>query len=140
MWSTKLLIIFLTPSLKNPQKPPRPIRTAKKFAQSENSPYLCIRQSPIRRSSADPKDRREPNRLKGVMLEWLKRHAWKACIRQKRIASSNLAHSATNFLREGMSITDIPFILLVMRNKCVIPTTALQKSAKICLIFSKNMG
>ena len=28
------------------------------------------------------------------MLEWLKRHAWKACIRQKRIASSNLAHSA----------------------------------------------
>ena len=31
---------------------------------------------------------------RGVMLEWLKRHAWKACIRQKRIASSNLAHSA----------------------------------------------
>ena len=30
----------------------------------------------------------------GEMLEWLKRHAWKACIRQKRIASSNLAHSA----------------------------------------------
>lgn len=30
----------------------------------------------------------------GVMLEWLKRHAWKACMRQKRIASSNLAHSA----------------------------------------------
>ena len=32
----------------------------------------------------------------GAMLEWLKRHAWKACIRQKRIASSNLAHSASN--------------------------------------------
>ncbi len=30
----------------------------------------------------------------GVMLEWLKRHAWKACIRQKRIPSSNLGHSA----------------------------------------------
>ena len=28
------------------------------------------------------------------MLEWLKRHAWKACIRQKRIPSSNLGHSA----------------------------------------------
>lgn len=32
--------------------------------------------------------------MQGEMLEWLKRHAWKACIRQKRIASSNLAHSA----------------------------------------------
>ena len=28
------------------------------------------------------------------MLEWLKRHAWKACIRQKRIPSSNLGLSA----------------------------------------------
>ena len=30
----------------------------------------------------------------GEMLEWLKRHAWKACIRQKRIPSSNLGLSA----------------------------------------------
>ena len=30
----------------------------------------------------------------GVMLEWLKRHAWKACIRQKRIGGSNPPHSA----------------------------------------------
>ncbi len=30
----------------------------------------------------------------GAMLEWLKRHAWKACIRQKRIPSSNLGRSA----------------------------------------------
>ena len=30
------------------------------------------------------------------MLEWLKRHAWKACIRQKRIPSSNLGLSAQN--------------------------------------------
>ena len=28
------------------------------------------------------------------MLEWLKRHAWKVCIRQKRIAGSNPALSA----------------------------------------------
>ena len=34
--------------------------------------------------------------LKGEMLEWLKRHAWKACIRQKCIAGSNPALSATN--------------------------------------------
>ena len=31
----------------------------------------------------------------GEMLEWLKRHAWKACIRLKRIAGSNPALSAT---------------------------------------------
>ena len=33
-----------------------------------------------------------------VMLEWLKRHAWKACNRQKRFGSSNLPHSAINTL------------------------------------------
>ena len=31
---------------------------------------------------------------KGEMLEWLKRHAWKACIRQKRIGGSNPPYSA----------------------------------------------
>ena len=30
----------------------------------------------------------------GEMLEWLKRHAWKACILQKGIPSSNLGLSA----------------------------------------------
>ena len=30
----------------------------------------------------------------GEMLEWLKRHAWKACIRQKRIRGSNPSLSA----------------------------------------------
>ena len=33
-------------------------------------------------------------RRNGEMLEWLKRHAWKACIRQKCIAGSNPALSA----------------------------------------------
>ena len=32
----------------------------------------------------------------GEMLEWLKRHAWKACIRQKRIGGSNPPLSAIN--------------------------------------------
>ena len=31
---------------------------------------------------------------KGVMLEWLKRHAWKACIPQKGIGGSNPPRSA----------------------------------------------
>ena len=35
---------------------------------------------------------------RGVMLEWLKRHAWKACIRQKRIGGSNPPRSAINTL------------------------------------------
>ena len=34
----------------------------------------------------------------GEMLEWLKRHAWKACIRLKCIAGSNPAFSANLFL------------------------------------------
>ena len=31
----------------------------------------------------------------GVMLEWLKRHAWKACNRQNRFGGSNPPHSAS---------------------------------------------
>ena len=33
---------------------------------------------------------------KGKVLEWLKRHAWKACKRQKRFAGSNPVLSAYN--------------------------------------------
>ncbi len=32
--------------------------------------------------------------MQGEMLEWLKRHAWKACIRQKCIRGSNPRLSA----------------------------------------------
>ena len=35
-------------------------------------------------------------RVIGEMLEWLKRHAWKACSLLKGLASSNLALSANN--------------------------------------------
>ncbi len=38
------------------------------------------------------------------MLEWLKRHAWKACIRLKRIAGSNPALSAKE--RKGAGVVD----------------------------------
>ena len=41
--------------------------------------------------------------LKGEMLEWLKRHAWKACIRQKCIAGSNPALSAGNIKQKTIS-------------------------------------
>ncbi len=43
----------------------------------------------------------------GVMLEWLKRHAWKACVRQKRTASSNLAHSAVETTPESVSVENV---------------------------------
>ena len=39
----------------------------------------------------------------GEMLEWLKRHAWKACIRQKCIAGSNPALSAGNIKQKTIS-------------------------------------
>ena len=45
--------------------------------------------------------KREDNHLdfdEGEMLEWLKRHAWKACIRQKRIRGSNPRLSAKKIL------------------------------------------
>ena len=45
------------------------------FANSKNFFYFCA-----------PK--------RGEMLEWLKRHAWKACIRQKCIRGSNPRLSA----------------------------------------------
>ena len=35
------------------------------------------------------------------MLEWLKRHAWKACKRQKRFPSSNLGRSAAKALKDN---------------------------------------
>ncbi len=34
----------------------------------------------------------------GEVLEWLKRHAWKACVRQKRTEGSNPSLSALIFL------------------------------------------
>ena len=35
-----------------------------------------------------------PAYAKGEVLEWLKRHAWKACSRQNRLAGSNPVLSA----------------------------------------------
>ena len=39
----------------------------------------------------------------GEMLEWLKRHAWKACIRQKRIRGSNPRLSAKQKLKREVN-------------------------------------
>ena len=37
----------------------------------------------------------------GEMLEWLKRHAWKACNRLKRFAGSNPAFSAGKMMKNN---------------------------------------
>ena len=39
----------------------------------------------------------------GEVLEWLKRHAWKACIRQKRIRGSNPRLSAEQKLKREVN-------------------------------------
>ena len=41
--------------------------------------------------------------LIGEMLEWLKRHAWKACIRQKCIRGSNPRLSAEQKLKREVN-------------------------------------
>lgn len=41
----------------------------------------------------------------GEMLEWLKRHAWKACILQKGIRSSNLLLSANRKKKISVKFT-----------------------------------
>lgn len=38
------------------------------------------------------------------MLEWLKRHAWKACSRLKRLTSSNLVLSATKHSKSKLAV------------------------------------
>ena len=54
--------------------------TKRNFCKKRKTSYLC---SPDFSES-----------VTGEMLEWLKRHAWKACILQKGIPSSNLGLSA----------------------------------------------
>ena len=66
---------------------PKLFKNIKKSPNSCNYPPNCITFA--------------PHLTNGVMLEWLKRHAWKACIRQKRIPSSNLGHSARQISEAG---------------------------------------
>lgn len=49
----------------------------------------------------------------GEMLEWLKRHAWKACGLLKGLASSNLALSA-NFLTALQIVPQSRFCIMFM--------------------------
>ena len=64
--------------------------------------------------------------IKGAMLEWLKRHAWKACIRQKRIPGSNPGCSANNTLESIL----LGFQRIVLSSGLIHPVG--QKKGRIC--------
>ena len=49
------------------------------------------------------------------MLEWLQRHAWKACIRQKRIPGSNPGLSANKKPKPLTAIAGFRFLFLFSR-------------------------
>ena len=76
------------------------------------------------------------------MLEWLKRHAWKACIRQKRIGGSNPPLSATESCK-SKDLQDSFIIILPCPSKITFTTYSVvlyifyiisyKSSATICL-------
>ena len=51
-------------------------------------------------------------RHNGAVLEWLKRHAWKACKRQKRFPSSNLGRSAVKTLTDRHNKCRLPAFII----------------------------
>ena len=59
-------------------------------AKQEKKEYFCRR----KRSFVTLGRYLSFDELEGEMLEWLKRHAWKACKRQKRFGGSNPPLSA----------------------------------------------
>ena len=67
------------------------------------------------------------------MLEWLKRHAWKACDRQNWFASSNLALSAKNNLK---GINQVPFFLCLIDN--ILSETLWQEEAKLDSVVGRG--
>lgn len=50
------------------------------------------------------------------MAEWLKAHAWKACIRQKRIGGSNPPLSAKNSRKPLISLRNQGLFLCRLQN------------------------
>ncbi len=67
-------------------------------------------------------------RYNGVVLEWLKRHAWKACNRQNRFPSSNLGHSAQ--LKIPQAVLPAGFFAIETDDTYVIHNRRMQWSRK----------
>ena len=82
------------------------------------------------------------------MLEWLKRHAWKACIRQKRIGGSNPPLSAKKS-RKSKDLQDSFIIILPCPSKITFTTNSVvlyifyiisyKPSATICLWYIHSL-
>ena len=70
---------------------PKPQHPGSRFASLANNVYLCTAF--------------QPRKNQGEVLEWLKRHAWKVCKRQKRFAGSNPALSAVYSMSDQVSET-----------------------------------
>ena len=51
---------------------------------------------------------------KGEVLEWLKRHAWKACIRLKRIGGSNPPLSANRLQKDFTKVVILAFKIQII--------------------------
>ena len=71
------------------------------------------------------------------MLEWLKRHAWKACIRQKRISGSNPDLSAKQKTRSGTKFTWLRFLSFVWQSP---PQAGGKKSSHRELLIPERSG
>ena len=85
--------------------PPRVLRYLPKSqfsrinsANCEVKSFLIVTLQPICKSTS----------VFGKVLEWLKRHAWKACIRQKRITGSNPVLSAFKNKEPSHSVAGRP--------------------------------
>ena len=59
------------------------------------------------------------------MLEWLKRHAWKACIRQKRIGGSNPPLSAKPKVCLVSFVMKIFICPIVLLSNCLFVSNAI---------------
>src|SRR5690348_15103411 len=71
--------------------------------QGDLKPVAGLTLTPLRRSARLP-----PRNGSGQVAEWLKAHAWRACIRQKRIAGSNPALSVPDSSQRVATRPDRP--------------------------------
>ena len=72
----------------------------------------------------------------GEVLEWLKRHAWKACSRQNRLAGSNPVLSAQKkVLQIFAGLFFVRFILTIVLNSAI---SRQAKANKFSLVFWLN--
>ena len=78
-------------------------KNKQKFAYIKKKLYFCSRN---KKTPLNGGPRKVLSLGKGEMLEWLKRHAWKACKRQKRFLGSNPCLSAIGRLASLLPLAE----------------------------------